>query len=121
MSIIRQMIKSSKLNRNEKRRWKERDTIPCEVLSALHETGIMLEPEPPKTGMGIMRFLELLWDFILSCPNNKTSAAALAIYENTVRFELMADWKKKVRPKKSRIIWPDKTDRKTRECFDRKI
>lgn len=112
MSIVNQMIKNSRLNPNEKRRWKKRGTIPCEVINTLWELGIVLETEPPKTGMAIMRFLGLLWKFILSCPDKKTTAEALNLYENTVRYELMPEWRHKVKRKKTRIVWPEKTGSK---------
>lgn len=111
MSILSQLIKNSKLNSNEKRRWKKRGTIPCEAINTLWELGIVLETEPPKTGMGIMRFLGLLWEFTLSCPNNKISAEALNLYVDTVRIELMPDWRLKMRPKKPRIIWPERKEK----------
>ena len=110
MSIINEMIKSSKLNPNEKRRWKKRGTIPREVLNSLRELGIVLKSEPSRTGMGLMRFLELLWDFILSCTDNETCADASNLYENTVKFELMPNWKNKKRPKKDKLKWPHRKD-----------
>ena len=120
MPIINEMVQSCKLNPNEKRRWKKRGTLPCEILYILHQSGIVLETESPKTGMGLMRFLDLLWKFVLFCPDNKTTAEALNLYEDTVRHELMPNCKHKVKQKKPRIVWPEKTDRKTRECFDPK-
>lgn len=110
MSIINEMIKGSKLNPNEKRRWKKEETIPCVVLYTLWKSGINLEGDPPETGIGLMRFLELLRDFIDSCTDNETCADASNLYENTVKFELMPNWKNKKRPKKDKLKWPHRKD-----------
>jgi len=112
MSIIRDLLKASKITRNQNTRWQKRRIIPRPVLNTIWwEFGIKIEYEPPKTGMGLKRFLELIWQVGLSCPDSGTRAAALFIYEDTVKSELMPNWKLKVKAKKPRIVWPEKKDK----------
>jgi hypothetical protein len=111
MSILRRLIRESKINSNEKTRWKKKEIIPCEVLCTLWKSGIHFETKLPQTGMGLKRFLELIWQFVLSCPDNKISAEALNLFEDTVQHELMPNWRHKIKPKKPRIIWPNKTEK----------
>jgi hypothetical protein len=113
MPIIRGLIKSSKTTKNQITRWRKRRIIPRQVLNTIWwEFGIKIESEPPKTGMGLKRFLELIWQIGLSEQDNETRAAALFIYQDTVKSELMPNWKFKVRAKKPRIVWPEKKDKK---------
>jgi len=112
MSIIRGLIKSSKITRNQITRWRKRRIIPRQVLNTIwSEFGIKFEPESPETGMGLKRFLELIWQVAISEQDSATRAAALFIFENTVKFELMPNWKLKVRAKKPRIVWPEKKEK----------
>jgi len=112
MSILSDLTKTSKITRNQITRWRKRRIIPRQVLNTIWwEFGIKIESEPPKTGMGLKRFLELIWQIGLSCPNSETRASALFIYENTVKFELMPNWKLKVRAKKPRSVWAEKKEK----------
>ena len=88
------------INRNQRRRWYERDTIPSQVLMAFWEWGIRVDKNPPATGMGVGRFLELLWKFYQNCPDLTTRDAALHLYTDTVKSELMP----KVLPKKEKYL-----------------
>ena len=112
MSIISDLTKTSKTTRNQISRWRKRRIIPRQVLDTIWwEFGIKIEPKPPKTGMGLMRFLDLIWQVGLSEQDSETSAAALFIYEDTVKSELMPNWKLKMKAKKPRIVWPEKKDK----------
>jgi hypothetical protein len=77
------------INSNQKNRWKKRHTIPYQILTVFWNWGIQLSPTPPEKGMGIKRFLEALWAFYKNCPDPKSSDAALYLYEDTVRSEIM--------------------------------
>jgi len=83
------------INRNQKRRWRKKHTIPCQVLMIFWNWGIQLSPTPPEKGMGIKRFLEALWAFYKNCSEPKTQQAALYLYENTVRLEMMPRYRGK--------------------------
>ena len=112
MSIISDLIRTSKLTKNQIRRWRKRGVIPLQVLNTIwSEFGIKFEPESPETGTGLKRFLELIWQVAISEQDSATKAAALFIFENTVKFELMPNWKLKVRAKKTRIVWPEKKEK----------
>ena len=107
MSIIRGLIKTSKITKNQITRWQKRRIIPHLVLNKnWWDFGIKIEAEPPKTGMGLKRFLELIWQVVLSEQDSETRVAALFLYEDTVKSELMPNWKFKVKAKKPRIVWP---------------
>lgn len=111
MPIIRDMIYSSKIRteigllilddddpaaqhlldqigRNERRRFEKRDTIPVQVLQVFWNWGIPLSAMPPEIGISRERVCEALWKLSKTCPDPKTGAAALYLYDDTVR-ELM--------------------------------
>jgi hypothetical protein len=77
------------IERNERRRFEKRGTIPVQVLEVLWNWGIQLSTLPPEIGMSRGRFLESLWGLYKSCPDCSTRAAALYLYEDTVKSELM--------------------------------
>ena len=111
VSIISELVKISKLNDNQKRRWRKDRIVPIQVLDMVYQSGIRFNTEPPETGIGLKSFLEILWEYACSCTNSNTCAAAVALYENTVKFELMPDWRDKVRAKKPKIQWRAKKEK----------
>ena len=112
MSFISDLIKTSKLTKNQIRRWRKKGVIPLQVLNTIWwEFGIKFEPEPPKSGLGLNRFLELIWQVAVSEQDSATRSSASFIFKDTVKFELMSNWKSKLRAKKPRIVWPEKKEK----------
>lgn len=109
------------ISRNERRRWRGRSysadlknyrkngdkrkgrdqIIPRQVLTIFWEWGIKFTAKPPSTGMGLRKFLVLLRRFADSCKDRSLRETALYLYEDTVRSELMPNWKNQIKPKKS--------------------
>lgn len=75
----------STISRNQKDRYNDRETIPAQVLEVLWNWGIKLESLPPRIGMSRERVCEALWNLSKTCPDSKTGAAALYLFEDTVR------------------------------------
>ena len=103
-----QLIKS--IGRNQRRRWGVREQknnkrnnriIPCQVLKLLWLWGIKIVEDPPERGMRLQTFVDLLYEFASFCEHVPTKLAASHLYRDTVRFELMPDWRSKLRPPKS--------------------
>ncbi len=113
MSLLYNLIQTTSINRNQKIRWRKRKIIPREVLYYLWELGLKFETNPPETGMELKRFLEFLWRFSLSSEDGEARAMALNLYLDTVKTELFPEWKSKIKPKKTRLIWPERKERPT--------
>ena len=79
-----------RIDKNQRNRWKKRRLIPLQILDILWSWGIEIGDEPPERGMSLGRFLDLLWEFFLVCPEKKTRDAALTLYVDTVRSEIMS-------------------------------
>ena len=96
------------ISRNQRRRWKKRSIIPKQVLTVLWSWDIKIESAPPTTGMALDRFLELLWEFLRTCPEKEkeTGGAALTLYLETVRSELMSIGKGRMSSKRPSLKLP---------------
>lgn len=102
MSIIGGLIRrSTRLNSNQRKRWKTKGTIPWQVLSIIWNWRIEFCEEPPTEGMRVERFVAVLREYADSAKKEKDKQAAMHLYHDTIRFELMPNWKRKLRPKKS--------------------
>jgi hypothetical protein len=109
MSIISDLIITSNTTKNQKTRWRKRGIIPYQVLNTIWwELGVRIDNKSPQSGIRLRRFLELIWQVASSGEDSATRNAALFIYNDTVQYELQPNWKSKLRPKKPRIIWPEK-------------
>jgi len=91
----------STINSNQKNRWKKRHTIPHQVLAVFWNWGICVNEKSPEKGMALSKFLELLLEFSRKCSDSETRAAAIFLYDDTVKSELMPT--PKIRIKKSGI------------------
>jgi hypothetical protein len=112
MSIIGKLIRSSTgLNSNQRKRWKKQGTIPWQVLSTIWNWGIEFCEEPPGEGMSVERFVVLLWVYAASATEEKNRKAALHLYYDMVQFELMPDWRKKLRPRKPVVRFRTRNER----------
>ena len=80
------------INRNQRMRWKKKSIVPKQVLMVLWSWDIKIESAPPTAGMALDRFLELLWKLLSTCSEKEkeTGGAALTLYLETVRSELMS-------------------------------
>jgi len=92
--------------------------IPAAVMFEFYDEGIRFGPEPPKRGIRLVSFLELLWKHYkalpdrkqyMSLPNRKEymslplelrGDAYFALYEDIVKNDLEPNWKIKIRRKR---------------------
>ena len=94
------------INRNQRRRWRKESRVPKQVLMVFWNWELKIESAPPTTGMALDRFLELLWEFLRTCSEKETGGAALTLYLETVRSELMSIGKGRMNSKRPPIKLP---------------
>jgi hypothetical protein len=112
MPIIREMIiTTTKGQRNMRRRWHKDAIIPCVVLLTIWNYGIEFCNEPPDKGMRLGSFLELIWQFYNSFSKSKIGGEALNLYIDTVKSELMPNWRKQVKAKRPHMKWSVATNK----------
>jgi len=61
--------------------------------------------------MSVERFVGLLWVYAASATEEKDRKAALHLHYNMVQFELMPDWRKKLRPRKPVVRFRTRKER----------
>jgi hypothetical protein len=96
------------INRNQRRRWRKEGRVPKQVLTVLWSWDIKIESAPPTAGMALDRFLKLLWEFLRTCSEKEkeTGGAALTLYLETVRSELMSIGKGRMNSKRPPLKLP---------------
>ena len=85
-------------------RWVKKSIIPGVVLLKLWDMGFKFQYEPPKDGIRLKTFLELLWKRYQSLPAGKDKDNTLSLYIDTVKSELMPDYRDKIKSKTRRRL-----------------
>lgn len=75
------------INRNQRIRWRKKKIVPWQILLIFSAWGFDLGYSEKKLGISLSGFLERLWRFSSDCSDEKTKAAAVYLYQNTIKFE----------------------------------
>jgi hypothetical protein len=92
-SWVRNRIK--KINRRQRQVWKNKQIISRHALIIVWHLGIHFAPSIPNNSMNLRDFVDLLWRHAKLAENLEESRAALSLYIETMKGEMMQSIKRR--------------------------